>query len=332
VTSFAELTTFRIGGSIGAFAMAESDAEIIEAARDGAMFIGGGSNLLVSDDACPQTVVRIATMGIEVQRDGDRVIVEAAAGESWDDLVLFAVENGWSGIEAMSGIPGLVGATPIQNVGAYGQDVSQVISHLSVLDTATMQVESLTGADCSFAYRGSRFKGDDRFVILSAAFALHSDATSTVRYAELANALEVSIGDDAEAADVRDAVLALRRGKGMVIDPSDADTRSAGSFFTNPIVTAEQATALDGSCPRYPSATGVKLSAAWLIEQAGITKGWSLDGRARVSTKHTLALVNGSGDASAADVIELARAIRDRVQDAFGVTLEVEPRLVGCEL
>lgn len=332
MTSFAELTTFRIGGSIGSFSTATTDLEVIDAAREGAMFIGGGSNLLVSDDAHNGSVVRIATQGLDVQRDGSRVIVEAAAGESWDDLVAFTVDNGWAGLEAMSGIPGLVGATPMQNVGAYGQDVSQVISHLSVLDTKTMQVESMTGADCDFTYRGSRFKGDRRYVVLSVSFALHGDASSAVHYSELARQLDVAVGDVADVDRVREAVLHLRRGKGMVIDPSDPDTRSAGSFFTNPIVTAEQAAAIDDRCPRYGAESGVKLSAAWLIEQAGITKGWSLDGRARVSSKHTLALVNASGDASANDVLELARAIRERVQQSFGVTLVAEPTLVGCSL
>ena len=338
MTSFAELTTFRIGGSIDSFATAQDDESVIDAAREGALIIGGGSNLLTSDAPFDRPVVRTATQGLEVQRDGDRVIVEAAAGESWDDFVAFTVDNGWSGVEAMSGIPGLVGATPIQNVGAYGQDISQVASHVSVLNIASMSIESWTGADCDFRYRSSRLKREGGFIVLSVAFALRADSSASIAYAEVARRLEVEPEARVEVGLIRDAVLELRRSKGMVIDEADPDTRSAGSFFTNPIVSVAQADAVGdrspsgSACPRYSEGAGVKLSAAWLIEQAGITKGWSLDGRARVSTKHTLAIVNASGDASAQDVLELARAIRQRVQDAFDVTLEVEPTLIGCAI
>ena len=286
----------------------------------------------MADEPFDRPVVRIATRGIEVQRDGDRILVEAQAGEPWDELVELAVMNGWSGIDAMSGIPGLVGATPIQNVGAYGQDVSQVISHVTVADAASGEIRSLTGAECGFAYRDSRFKRDGGDVVLAVSFVLAASGGTAVRYAELARVLGVEAGAVADPSDVRAAVLELRTGKGMVIDPADPDTRSAGSFFTNPIVDERVAQAIDPACPRYPAADGVKLSAAWLIEQAGVTRGWTLDGRARVSSKHALALVNASGDASAADVMALARAIRDRVQDAFGVTLQAEPTLVGVSL
>lgn len=332
MTSFAQLTTFRIGGPIEHCTTAESDEAVIDAVREGAMVVGGGSNLLVADEPFTRPVVRVATRGIEVQRDGDRVLVEAQAGEPWDELVELAVMNGWSGIDAMSGIPGLVGATPIQNVGAYGQDVSQVISHVTVANAATGEVRTLTGAECGFAYRDSRFKRDGDDVVLAVSFALRAHARTVVQYAELARALGIEVGGSADPQRVRDAVLALRAGKGMVVDPGDPDTRSAGSFFTNPIVDAQVAARIDETCPRYPADAGVKLSAAWLIEQAGITRGWTLDGRARVSSKHTLALVNASGDATAADVLALARAIRDRVEGAYGIRLEAEPTLVGLSL
>lgn len=337
MTAFAELTTFRIGGTIEHYAVAATEAEVIAGVADlgipaRGMVLGGGSNLLAADEPFTGSVLRVATTGIDVQRDADRVIVEVAAGESWDELVAFSVDQGWSGIEAMSGIPGSVGATPIQNVGAYGQDVSQVISHVTVLDATTGDVTTLLGSECGFGYRTSALKAHRERIVLSVAFVLRTSGASPVAYAELARRLGVSVGDDVDAARVREAVLDLRAAKGMVIDPGDPDTRSAGSFFTNPIVTAAQADVIDAGCPRYPAPQGVKLSAAWLIEQAGITRGWSLDGRARVSSKHTLALVNASGDATAREVIELARVIRDRVQDAFGVTLQAEPTLVGCSL
>lgn len=337
MTAFAELTTFRIGGAIEHYAVAATEAEVIAGVADlgipaRGMVLGGGSNLLAADEPFTGSVLRVATTGIDVQRDADRVIVEVAAGESWDELVAFSVDQGWSGIEAMSGIPGSVGATPIQNVGAYGQDVSQVISHVTVLDATTGDVTTLHGSECGFGYRTSALKAHRERIVLSVAFVLRTSGASPVAYAELARRLGVSAGDDVDAARVREAVLDLRAAKGMVIDPGDPDTRSAGSFFTNPIVAAAQADVIDAGCPRYPAPQGVKLSAAWLIEQAGITRGWSLDGRARVSSKHTLALVNASGDATAREVIELARVIRDRVQDAFGVTLQAEPTLVGCSL
>lgn len=337
MTAFAELTTFRIGGTIEHYAVAQTDAEVIAGVADlripaHGMVLGGGSNLLAADDPFTGSVLRIATTGIDVQRDADRVIVEVAAGEPWDELVAFAVDQGWSGIEAMSGIPGSVGATPIQNVGAYGQDVSQVISHVTVLDARTGEVMTLHGSECGFGYRTSALKARRERIVLSAAFVLRASGGSPVAYAELARRLGVSVGDDVDAARVREAVLDLRAAKGMVLDPGDPDTRSAGSFFMNPIVDAARAEAIDVACPRYPAPQGVKLSAAWLIEQAGITRGWSIDGRARVSSKHALALVNASGDATAREVIALARVIRDRVQDAFGVTLQAEPTLLGCSL
>ena len=331
MTSFAELTTLRVGGPIADLVTAQTDDEVIDALRPGALVLGGGSNIVAGDAAWPSRVVRIATLGIDVQRDGARVLVEAAAGEPWDELVAFCVEQGWAGIDALSGIPGLVGATPIQNVGAYGQDLSQVTSHVTALDRTTGEVVTLRGEDCSFGYRTSRFKAEpDRWCVLSVALALRADGHSSVGYGDLARVLQVVEGQEAPAAAVRAAVLELRRAKAMVLDPDDPDTRSTGSFFTNPIVDEATASRL-AACPRYPATGGVKLSAAWLIEQAGISRGFTLDERVRVSTRHTLALANVGG-ASAADVLALARVVRDRVREAFGVTLVPEPVLVGCAL
>ena len=276
----------------------------------------------------------MATRGLSVVAERDRVVVTAGAGEPWDDLVGHVVSQGWSGVEAMSFIPGSVGATPVQNVGAYGQEVSQVIANVRVLDRDLRIVRDLGPAECGFGYRTSVFTHEPhRFVVLDVAYALNPDPWTVVRYAQLARELEVEVGGAATSTAVREAVGRLRRGKGMVLDATDHDTWSAGSFFTNPIVPEEVAARLPGACPRFPAADGVKLSAAWLIEAAGVHRGWQVHPGApsRVSTKHTLALTN-TGGARAADVLALARAVRDRVRTQFGIELTPEVRLVGCEL
>jgi len=237
VTSFAELTTLGVGGPLADLVTACTDEEIVDALTDDAFVLGGGSNLVVADDAFSRRVVRIATRGIEVQPDGDRVIVEAAAGEPWDEFVAFTVEQGFSGLESLSGIPGLVGATGIQNVGAYGQEVSSVIGHVTVLDRLSGRIESMSGAACGFGYRTSRFKATpDRWVVLAASFVLQPGGLGQARYAELARVLGTEIGGVAPIEAIREAVLRLRRAKGMVLDPEDPDTRSVGSFFLNPVV------------------------------------------------------------------------------------------------
>ena len=338
MTTLADLTTLRVGGPVRERLVVDDDAALIaavgeaDAAGTPLLLIGGGSNLLCADAAFDGRVVQIATRGIDVTPGNGIALVDVAAGEPWDELVAFVVDQGWSGIEAMSGVPGLVGATPIQNVGAYGQDVGQVISHVTAFDRRSGHVTTLDRDELAFGYRTSMLKRDPhRYVVLSVAFAIPMRAESTVAYSEVARALGVDIGGIAAAVRIRETVLALRRAKGMVIDADDTDTRSAGSFFMNPVVDAAAADAIDVTCPRYPAAGGVKLSAAWLIEHAGIERGWSLGTDARVSTKHTLALVNG-GTASATDILELARAIRERVRATHGITLEPEPRLVGCAL
>jgi UDP-N-acetylmuramate dehydrogenase len=268
----------------------------------------------------PGTVVRIVTRGID--REGARLTV--AAGEDWDSLVALCVAEGLQGFECLSGIPGSVGATPIQNVGAYGQEVAETVESVRVFDRETGRVEDMTPAECRFVYRGSVFKYHDRRVVLSVTFVLREAAESgPLRYAELARALDVPIGGSAPLADVREAVLGLRRRKGMVIDPADPDTVSAGSFFTNPILDAPP----DGA-PFWPEPDGrFKVSAAWLIERSGFHKGYG-NGRAGISTKHTLALVNRGG-ATTAELMALAREIAGGVQERFGVALHPEPVLVG---
>jgi UDP-N-acetylmuramate dehydrogenase len=316
----AELTTLRLGGPAGEYVEARTEDELLDAARNAALVVSGGSNVVVADEGVPGRVVRIATRGIE--RDGARLTV--AAGEDWDALVSRCVAEGLQGFECLSGIPGSVGATPIQNVGAYGQEVAETVESVRVLDRATGRVEEMSAADCGFVYRGSVFKYHDRRVVLSVTYRLRSAGESgPLRYAELARALGIPVGGTAPLADVRRAVLALRRGKGMVIDPGDPDSVSAGSFFTNPVLDA----APDGA-PAWPEADGrVKTSAAWLIEQAGFHKGYG-DGRIGISAKHTLALVNRGGGTTA-ELLALAREIAAGVRDRFGIELHPEPVLVG---
>ena len=344
----ADHTTLRLGGPAGRFVTARTEQELLDAVtaadRDDEplLVLGGGSNLVIADDGFAGTVVRVATSGVRADVDDDAgpacggVLATVAAGESWDGLVAAAVERGWVGIEALSGIPGSVGATPIQNVGAYGQEVSQTVARVRTWDRREGRVATYAGADCGFGYRDSRFKREPgRHVVLDVTFQLRrGDLGTPVAYAELARALGVEIGERAALADVRRAVLALRGGKGMVLDAADHDTWSAGSFFTNPVVAAEQ---VPEGAPSWPvdgvgDSGRVKTSAAWLIDHAGFSKGYEgREGRARLSTKHPLALTN-RGVASADDLLDLAREVRDGVRRAYGITLVPEPVLLGCEL
>ena len=334
-------TTLRLGGPARAWVRATTDDELVDAVRradeDGepALVLGGGSNLVVADEGFPGTVVEVATRGVSADSDSDDptcggVVVEVAAGESWDDFVATAVERHWVGVEALSGIPGSVGATPIQNVGAYGQEVSQTVARVRVWDRRLRGIRTFAAADCGFGYRTSRFKADpSRHVVLGVTFQFRQgELGAPVTYAELARTLDLEPGGRAAMTDVRRAVLGLRGGKGMVLDPADHDTWSAGSFFTNPVLGADR---LPEGAPAWPQPDGsVKTSAAWLIERAGFGKGYG-EGAARLSTKHTLALTN-RGDATTADLLSLARAIRDGVESRFGIRLVNEPVLVGCEL
>lgn len=350
------MTTLGVGGAAGALVTATSRDEIVAAVRsaDAAgsplLVIAGGSNLVVSDDGWPGTVLALASRGVqlgETDPASGAVLVTAEAGHPWDELVEQTVQAGLSGLEALSGIPGSVGATPVQNVGAYGAEVSQTLVGVDVFDRATDQVKQFSVGDLRLGYRDSAIKrsiegGAPRYIVLAVSFRLHADEGRPVAYQQLASALGVEVGERAAPADVRRAVLELRASKGMVLDPQDADTRSCGSFFTNPIVDAAVADALPADAPRYPVATAgqLKLSAAWLIENAGFHKGFGLagtpgeelaQGRAALSTKHTLALTN-RGDASCQDVLAVARAVRDGVEATWGIRMDHEPLFIGVAL
>ena len=333
----ASLTTLRLGGPARRLVVATTEAEVIDTVRaadaDGEplLILGGGSNLVVADAGFDGTVLQVATTGVAEGAAGEHSL-QVQAGVDWDHLVSLTVEQGYAGLEALSGIPGRTGAAPIQNVGAYGQEVAQTLVEVRALDRATGDVVTLTSADCAFGYRNSVFKRTGRYVVLAVTFGLeHSHLGAPIRYAELARTLGVETGDRAPAADVRAAVLDLRRSKGMVLDPADHDTWSAGSFFTNPLLGQEQAETLPEDAPRWPTDDGrVKTSAAWLIEHAGFAKGHG-DGPAQVSGKHTLALTN-RGTATTTDLLDLARKIRAGVHARFGVTLVPEPVLVGVDL
>jgi len=369
MTLLAELTTLRVGGPASDLIEPTTDAHLIAAVREAdaagtqVLVIGGGSNLLVGDAGFDGVVIRDARRSVEsdvsIQDDGlcGGVSVTVAAGVSWDDVVARSVREGWVGLEALSGIPGSTGATPVQNVGAYGSEVAETIASVRTWDRLESRVRTLPAIDCGFAYRDSVFKRSQRgtagkgttagnrrvwsptprFVVLDVTFQMRFGTRSApVRYAQLADALGIEAGDTASTAAVRDAVLALRRSKGMVLDDFDPDTWSAGSFFTNPVLGASAAADLPGDAPRFPPGPGVpegavKTSAAWLIEHAGFGKGFAVrdDALASLSTKHALALTNRGG-ASAADLIELARAVRDGVRGAFGIELVPEPVLVGA--
>lgn len=334
----APLTSIGIGGPARFFARAGGVDDLLSALfwaeeRNLPVFIlGGGSNLLIADEGFDGLVVRIELRGIDVQSVDRDVIVRAAAGESWDGFVELAVKRGWAGIECLSGIPGTVGATPIQNVGAYGQEVSETIVRVEALDRTTRRVRTFTNAECLFSYRSSLFKNHEpeRYVILGVTFRLQHGGCATLRYPELQRQLEEKgIGVD-DLAAVRDAVLAIRRRKGMVLDPADPDSRSDGSFFMNPVISASDYAAFAAiapDAPHFPAGDSIKLSAAWLIENAGFSKGYSL-GSVGLSTRHTLAIVNRGGG-TAADVRALVRRIRDRVRERFGITLHPEPNFIG---
>lgn len=365
-----ELTTLRIGGPAAEFVAPETRKQLIDTARvvwatgDDWLALGGGSNLVVADAGVPGTVIHVVTKGIE-RLPGDGVVLRVQAGESWDSLVLATVEQSWAGIEALSGIPGTCGAAPIQNIGAYGQELSSSLRSIEFLDYLTGDLVVLSAAELEFGYRRSALKGGRAGIVVSIDLALseNSDALSDpIGYPQLATALGVAAGARLPLAKVRAAVLSLRASKGMLLDPTDPDSVSVGSFFTNPIVSAGFARSLPLEVPRWPveagavdevaptitpleaydpshldaspvaESRGVKLSAAWLIEHSGVARGFRLPGsRAAVSSKHSLAIVN-TGDATAAQVAELARYMQTRVLGAYGVVLQPEPVLVGVHV
>ncbi len=372
--ALADYTTLGLGGPARSFVSADTEPGLIDAVRcadragEPVLLIGGGSNLVIADEGFAGQVVHVNTRGLTFVDAGEGAVsVTVAAGMDWDDVVAATVAEGLAGLEPLSGIPGRAGATPIQNVGAYGREVAEAITLVRVYDRQEDQVRTIRNEGCGFAYRTSLFKsgrpeslvspparasanrapsaaaGQPRYVVLDVTFRLPRQALSApVRYAELAAELGVAMGEQAEAGEVRAAVLKIRARKGMVLNPGDPDTRSAGSFFTNPVITVGELAAVEaaaaargaGQVPRYPAGPGlVKVPAAWLIEHAGFAKGYGAErGRpARVSSKHTLALVN-AGTATTADLLALAREIVSGVQSAYGVTLVPEPILIGVSL
>lgn len=329
-----ELTTLRVGGSADSVVTASTREELRDAALEAWgsgewLVLGGGSNVVVYDAGFPGTVILAASRGVE-RLDGEGVLLRVEAGESWDGLVAHAVAQGWSGIEALSGIPGSVGAAPIQNIGAYGQELSDVLVAVEFLDYVTGGQERIPAAELGLGYRMSDIKAGRQGVVLAVELRLEERAEGVIRYSQLASALGV---ESAPVAAIRDGVLALRASKGMVLDPADPDSVSCGSFFTNPIVSENFARGLPPETPQWlVDDVVVKLSAAWLIEKAGIGKGFSLPGsRIAISSKHTLAITNRGGG-TAEQVGELARYIRAMVLARFGVDLQPEPVAVGVEL
>lgn len=333
----ADLTTFRCGGPAARHTTVTSADELVaavmsaDAAGESVLLVGGGSNMLVGPEALTEHVIVVRSEGIVVDSvDAEHVLVTVQAGVVWDDFVAHCVARGWSGVEALSGIPGSVGATPIQNVGAYGQEVSHTIVEVQVLHRPSGERRVVSAQECLFAYRDSVFKQNPgQFVVLAVRFRLSSASSSPVQYGQLASALGVAVGEHADPAQVRASVLALRAGKAMVLDSADHDTWSAGSFFTNPIVPHA---VVPDDAPKWPVDDELsKTSAAWLIDHAGFGKGFGLPGKASLSTKHTLALTN-RGEATAVDVLALAAQVRDGVFAKYGIELVPEPNLIHCEL
>ena len=365
-TLLAEYTTLGLGGPARDFMSADSEQDLIDAVRSAdraaepVLLLGGGSNLVISDEGFPGTVVHVNTRGLTYVDAGDGAIeVTVAAGLDWDDVVAATAAEGLAGLEPLSGIPGRAGATPIQNVGAYGREVAEVITQVRVYDRQADRVRVIPNDSCRFSYRTSLFKsarlespvsrsgdprtaaGQPRYVVLDVTFRLVRQSLSVpVRYAELAAELGIELGEQAAVGEVRAAVIKIRSRKGMVLNPGDPDTHSAGSFFFNPVITAAEFAAVEAAAaargiaqvPRYPAAGGlVKVPAAWLIERSGFAKGYGAPAPARVSSKHTLALVN-TGEATTAGLLTLAREIVAGVQAAYGVTLTPEPILIGVTL
>ena len=341
-------TTLRVGGPATRFVAAESAEDIVAAVRaadDQLLILGGGSNLVIADEGFSGTVVQVANSGSKIDALGDgRVALTVEAGEDWDAVVCRTVEAGLGGLECLSGIPGSVGATPVQNVGAYGVEIAQLLISVDLLDRASGEIRTLAASELALGYRTSMLKNTERAVVLRVRFELADGGQSApIRYTELARVLGVRQGRQVPVADARAAVLELRRGKGMVLDPDDHDTWSVGSFFTNPVVADGELPEVlariasrvgpETPVPQYPAGVGTsKLSAAWLIERAGFAKGHTgPGGRVSLSSKHTLALTN-RGAASTDDVLALAREVRNGVRDTFGVDLHPEPVLVGCSL
>ena len=338
--ALSNFTTLKVGGPAQKIVHAHTEDELVEfvkaadKAGEQLLILGGGSNLLISDSGFAGTVIRVESKGNALEYDAcSGGMIEVSAGEDWDKFVALTIEKGFADLESLSGIPGTIGGAPIQNIGAYGHEVSETIARVKAYDRTRGEVTTFTNAQCQFSYRNSIFKSESgRYVILNVTFQLRKGELSLpITYAELAKFLSINVGDRAPVVEVRKAVLQLRGRKGMLIDASDVNSNSAGSFFVNPILKKEVADKLPADAPRWPQADGrIKTSAAWLMEHAGVNKGEKLAG-AQISNKHVLALTN-SGSATADDIVELAKMARAKVFEKFGVKLEAEVQLIGLDL
>ena len=335
-----DYTSLRVGGPAQQIVSASNEAEIISAvqAADAAgkriLILGSGTNVLVSDEGFDGVVIHVSSAQVESEVDAcSGATLTIGAGEGWDGFVETTIARGYAGLETLSGIPGTIGAAPIQNIGAYGHEVSEFITRVRTYDRHEKKLRTFTNGECNFSYRSSRFKVErDRYVILDVGFQLRIGETTTpILYGELASALGISVGEKASVIATRDATLKLRASKGMLLNPADHDSWSAGSFFTNPIISADAALKLPADAPRWVQEDGrVKTSAAWLMEHAGVHKG-DVHSGARISTKHVLALTN-SGNATAADIAALAKEAQEKVRAVFGISLVPEVNLVGLTL
>jgi UDP-N-acetylmuramate dehydrogenase len=338
MTDLRDFTSLRVGGPAKNFVEAHNEEEIIAAlvaAGDSPVLIlGGGTNVLISDAGFAGTVIHITNSALVAEVDAcSGATLTIGAGENWDDFVALTIERGFAGLETLSGIPGTVGAAPIQNIGAYGHEVSEFITRVRTYDRVAKAIRTFTNQECEFEYRSSIFKKNPgQFIILEVQFQIRiGDSSDPITYLELAKKLDIQMGEKAPTQQVRRTVLELRASKGMLLSPEDRDSWSAGSFFTNPIVSQQEADKLPNAAPKWPLIDGqVKISAAWLIENAGMHKGDEIGG-ARISTKHVLALTN-AGDATATDLIELAKTAQAKVYEKFGIKLEPEVNLVGLSL
>jgi len=338
MTELSQYTSLRVGGPATRIVQVSTEAQIIAAIEEAGdtpiLIMGGGTNVLIADKGFEGTVIRISNNSVQAEVDAcSGATLTIGAGEDWDVFVQTTITSGFAGLETLSGIPGTVGASPIQNIGAYGHEVSEFITRVRTYDRQEKAVKTFTNSECQFSYRNSLFKSHPgRYVVLDVQFQIRrGEFSDPITYLELAKKLGVQPGDKAPVVATREAVLALRASKGMLLSTEDHDSWSAGSFFTNPIISQQAADALPNAAPKWPLNDGrVKISAAWLIENAGMHKGDEVGG-ARISTKHVLALTN-SGDATAADIAELAKRARDHVKEIFGITLEAEVNLIGIEI
>ena len=338
MTELSKYTSLRVGGPATKIVQVSTEAQIIAAIEEAGdtpiLIMGGGTNVLIADKGFEGTVIRISNNSVQAEVDAcSGATLTIGAGEDWDSFVQTTITSGFAGLETLSGIPGTVGAAPIQNIGAYGHEVSEFITRVRTYDRQEKEVKTFTNSQCQFSYRNSHFKAHPgRYVVLDVQFQVRKgEYSDPITYLELAKKLGIQLGDKASVVETRDAVLELRASKGMLLSPDDHDSWSAGSFFTNPIISQQAADELPDAAPKWPLNDGrVKISAAWLIENAGMHKGDEVGG-ARISTKHVLALTN-SGDATASDIAELAKRARNQVKEIFGITLEAEVNLIGIEI